>query len=344
MDLGDAPDSTNNFGIPMTAYPGIQANYPTVYMTGSPPYGPIHWYPDAVAYLGNGVSLEAEADIGPDSDGQNNIEPNYNISDLANLDHSDDGVLNMPLYMSHHPGNTFYYNVTVVTPDVPLYVNAWFDWNGDGDWDDVLDWCDRPAPEWIVQNQTLSFDTPDVYKVKSSPFTAWEPREPNETDPDSLWMRITLSEQPWTGTGVAGSGPANGYLFGETEDYNFEPLFPVYCFGLASPDLCDWIEVGCPICWCYPRQCHGDADGLPYAKVNYYVSLPDLTILKNAWNKTAEQLTIFEACADFDRKPYGKKNYRVSIPDLQILKSNWNIPDGPDPNCSPGNVTPLFRE
>jgi hypothetical protein len=51
-DLGDAPDSTNNFGRQMSAYPSshtglpysIQANFPTVYDDGSGtgPYGPAH--------------------------------------------------------------------------------------------------------------------------------------------------------------------------------------------------------------------------------------------------------------------------------------------------------------
>ena len=47
-DLGDAPDSSNNYGVTMTAYPaggplGVPARFPTVYKTGSQPYGPIHW-------------------------------------------------------------------------------------------------------------------------------------------------------------------------------------------------------------------------------------------------------------------------------------------------------------
>jgi hypothetical protein len=42
-------------------------------------------------------------------------------------------------------------------------------------------------------------------------------------------MRISLSEQPWLGgsapgsRGNGGSGPQEGYEFGETEDYYFTP-------------------------------------------------------------------------------------------------------------------------
>jgi hypothetical protein len=58
-DLGDAPDSTNNYFLPMEAYPGIEANYPTVFNDGSGlgPYGPLHQKPQTVAYLGSASRL-----------------------------------------------------------------------------------------------------------------------------------------------------------------------------------------------------------------------------------------------------------------------------------------------
>jgi len=344
MDLGDAPDSTNNFGVEMFAYyspyPHAKANYPTVYMTGSPPYGPIHWQPHAVAYLGNSVSLEAEADIGLDSDGQNNIDPNNNVS---NQDNADDGVLYMPLIMSHYPGQTFSFQVTVVTPNVPMYVNTWFDWNGDGDWEDVLDWCGYPAPEWAVQNQTLVFNTPGVYTVRSSPFRPWEPFEPNESFSGDIWMRITLSEQPWTGSGVAGSGPAGGYQFGETEDYYFKPSFPMYCINLAHPLFCEWYKVESPACWCCPRQCHGDADckkhGNPLGG-HYWVGPPDLNILIDAWKildpPKGPGLSGNQICADFDHARQGSAlagYMRVGTNDLNALAAYWIIKEPP---CGPG--------
>jgi len=113
----------------------------------------------------------------------------------------------------------------------------------------------------------------------------------------------------------------------------------VECYsGMADYD--QWVLVGKPICWCYPRQCLGDADGLPYGKNNYWVATPDLTILKSAWGKTAAQLTGNEACADFDHLPYGKNLYRVSTPDLIIMKNNWGIANGPAGTCLPGNEAP----
>ncbi|MCK5000187.1 MAG: hypothetical protein KAS23_11650, partial [Anaerohalosphaera sp.] len=93
-DLGDAPDSSNNFGVAMTAYPsGVQAMYPTVYGAGSPPFGPIHWMPTARAHLGRNVTGEREADIMFDMDPTNNIIP---PKDIPDKDLADDGVLGLP--------------------------------------------------------------------------------------------------------------------------------------------------------------------------------------------------------------------------------------------------------
>jgi hypothetical protein len=107
--------------------------------------------------------------------------------------------------------------------------------------------------------------------------------------------------------------------------------------GMA--DYAQWELVGKPECWCWARQCLGDADGLPDGKSNFYVSTPDLTILKSYW-QIQDGPVGQGACADFDHLPDGKSNFRVSTPDLTILKSYWQIQDGPDGTCLPGNVEP----
>ena len=80
-DLGDAPDSTNHFGANMAAYPGVQANFPTVFdvATGAD-QGPLHRNPHPF-HLGQQFSIEAEADVGPDQDGVRNIVPPANNPD-----------------------------------------------------------------------------------------------------------------------------------------------------------------------------------------------------------------------------------------------------------------------
>jgi len=123
------------------------------------------------------------------------------------------------------------------------------------------------------------------------------------------------------------------------EDYmtdSTEWTLEVECFPDSHPDYDEWVYVGRPDCWCYPRQCHGDADGQYEGKDKYWVSTNDLDILLAAWNKPLEQLSGNEICADFDHAAQGKQNYRVSTNDLDILVANWQIPDGPDPDCFEG--------
>jgi hypothetical protein len=238
-DLGDAPDSTNNNNRHMNAYPSghtglsysVKANFPTVYDDGSGtgPYGPVHLNDDLVAYLGTSITKETEADTGPDEDPSNNIITSPGTT--ANRDNGDDAIdLKVPLNLPNCCWTTLEYKVTVVDPSVDLWVNIWCDWNRDGDWDDVVECPEGPAPEWAVQNQFL-FNLPaGPHTITSPAFLPWHP-----DDIEHIWIRITLSEQPWkTGSnpgelGNAGSGPQGKYLIGETEDYYIIPEKPLCC-------------------------------------------------------------------------------------------------------------------
>ncbi|MFC1781669.1 GEVED domain-containing protein, partial [Planctomycetota bacterium] len=224
-DLGDAPDSTNNHSRTMTTYStSVQANFPTVFTDGraAGPYGPFHNSPRSVAYLGNTVTLELEADTGQDQDSVNNIAP---LTNRSNQDAGDDGVTT-PVNMPHGKWTTLDYRVNVVTPNTNLYVNVWCDWNRDGDWND--DTTTNPTmtsskgmiSEWAVKNQLL-FNLPGgIYQLTTPAFLAWHPK----SAATNLWMRISITTVPWTGgTGAGGSGPQAGYQYGETEDYLFEP-------------------------------------------------------------------------------------------------------------------------
>ncbi len=234
-DLGDAPDSTNSFGIPMTAYSSVgpldvvvKANYPTVYEIGSPSHGPIHFNPVLIAHLGKGLTREYEADYGYDQDPLNNLIP---PKDRANLDKADDGV-RLPVNLPHHYWTDFDYIVRVYYPMRKLYVNAWFDFNRDGDWDDIIPFSNDNrvrANEWAVRNQLLAGLVPGVHTITSSPFMSWQPDFAAEQMPE-IWMRIMITEKPWepqisadNAEGYGGSGPKEGYWIGETEDYFFVP-------------------------------------------------------------------------------------------------------------------------
>lgn len=228
-DLGDAPSSLNNFSLPMTAYPlggpaGVIANFPTAIVFPGPlrPVGPIHMMPTNVAYLGANVTFESNADIGPDQDLINNIAP---ALDKPDLDAADDGVM-LPLTLPHCRNTVLNYFVTITSlppPGANLFVNVWFDWNRDGDWNDSLVCPDGVnVPEWAVANQPVPVPPgpyPMTIPMTSPPFRASHPAMTNQP----IWMRIILAEQPWPPAGGAapagGEGPINGYLYGETEDY-----------------------------------------------------------------------------------------------------------------------------
>jgi hypothetical protein len=226
-DLGDAPDSSNTIpGANMQAYPGVPANFPTVYQAGSPPYGPLHRQPLALYFLGQWVSLETEADVGLDADGMNNLDP---LNDAADRDGGDDG-LRLPLVLPACQMTTVDYVVTATSPQpTRAYVNIWCDWNRDGDWDDVMLCPDgAQAPEWAVQNQVISIPAAGTYPFTSPAFRCWHPTKEGA---EPLWVRITLAERehlptvlvPGTPAGVEGAGPMEGYQYGETEDYLVQP-------------------------------------------------------------------------------------------------------------------------
>ena len=256
-DLGDAPDSTNHHGVSMSAYPGVypgvQAYFPTVYTDTTPlePHGPMHRQAGSLATgpvdscLGVRVSAEGEADRWFDEDGgtggaSHNISPTIDApnGEGSFFSPSDDGTW-ISSVLTHCVSTTLNYQLTLVTGAVGThYVNVWFDWNRDGDWGDVLT-CTAPgdAPEWAVQNQVVSYSSAGFYGMTTPAFLPYQPADPY----DPTWMRITLSEQPAPTdplTGRAdGRGPAEGYEYGETEDY-YVWYPPMASFQVATTTTC----------------------------------------------------------------------------------------------------------
>lgn len=231
FDLGDAPDSTNSHNMQMWTYPsGTLASFPTVYQMGSPPHGPIHYQPQADAFLGQTVTGEHEADTGFDMDPTNNIIPPNNAADL---DWADDGLLGLPLKMPNCKQTQFQYIVTNNIAGSAKYFNAWADFNRDGDWDDVhtctlSDGTTVNVPEYIVVDQDLSTLPVGVNTVTSPLFYSWHQTNAAGTI-EPIWVRLTLAESKWVGSGSGGSGPATGNQYGETEDYYFVPVVPPAC-------------------------------------------------------------------------------------------------------------------
>lgn len=153
------------------------------------------------------------------------------------------------------------------------------------------------------------------------------------TNPD---VAATVDLAQATGIAVSGGG---------------SDLLPV-----SHPDYATWVALGRPTCWAYPRQCHGDADGLKGGSSGtgfYYVGPADLNVLVAAWQVKEPPfgpgIAAIEngICADFARDQAGSEAagiYRVGPTDLNRLVANWLVkeaPAGPGvPGDCGGNVNP----
>lgn len=234
-DLGDAPDSTNHYGVAMTAYPAaapVNARYPTVFGVQAPERGPAHRKPRPL-HLGPRVSYEQEADVGWDMDGVHNIEP---ATDKPDQDRWDDGIdltkvsfqhcqyARIPIIVSIDPGVVAQLGQT----QGQAYLNLWLDSDRDGDWADNYD-C--PGVGGVVEH--IVIDHPVnvaalgpglhiVYVTTNKP--VWWPISEEDTP---AWMRVTLSDRKSNKTlGLNSYGDGRGYgipfILGETEDYFYQ--------------------------------------------------------------------------------------------------------------------------
>ena len=210
-DVGDAPDSSNSRGAPMTAYPGVPAQFPSVIGPGSPPPGPLHRNAPLLFCLGSRVTAESEADSGLDADGVNNLDPS---ADRADLDGADDGLLPTGA-LTHCTAVTLRFNVTAwAGAPQEVFLNVWADWDHNGRWGGVQQCPAGNAPEWAVRNQVVPLLAPGLYTLTTTAFVAYNPYPEKP-----MWLRLTLSNFAAPDTSDDGSGPPGGYCYGETEDY-----------------------------------------------------------------------------------------------------------------------------
>jgi hypothetical protein len=224
-DYGDAPDTTNHHGHAMYAYPGftIPANYPTVYDPNSPgPQGPWHRNPGIRSWLGTtGVNKEGNADQGPDPDGATNIVPAPDHHGLADQDRREAHTLATGEVDLPQCGSTSFSYIVTGAPAAPGhydYVNVWFDWNRDGDWEDTFECEDGfPVFEWTVQNQVVSV-APGANTIFTPAFFSLHAGEP-----EHLWMRISVAEAQAPQSSNDGSGIPGGYNTGEVTDILLMP-------------------------------------------------------------------------------------------------------------------------
>jgi len=110
----------------------------------------------------------------------------------------------------------------------------------------------------------------------------------------------------------------------------------------TGPDYVEWVNVGKPDCWCFPRQCHGDTDGSTeqLGKAIFSIGFNDLTKLINCWQDPQFPPPEIDCrCADFSHstEAIGKLTYRVGFEDLSIFVLNWQDSLGTPPDCLTDN-------
>jgi len=115
----------------------------------------------------------------------------------------------------------------------------------------------------------------------------------------------------------------------------FKVAGAVDCLDAGDPGYAQWLTIGKPNCWCYPRQCHGDAEGKSQGSTKtgiYWVGENDLNIFSVAWKvleppKGSGIASVANGiCADFARDQQGSTKtgiYRVGENDLTQFSTWW---------------------
>jgi len=177
---------------------------------------------------------------------------------------------------------------------------------------------------------------------------------------EQMQTESTFTYAGWDFVCEMENGTDEIWMINEGVDYP-KLVWDVGCFPGGHEDYDEWLAVGKPLCWCCPRQCHGDIDDQREGSAKsgyYYVHYKDLSLLLSTWNIMEPNCgdpypggpgIVWpdpNICADFDHKAEGDTKtgyYRVHYNDLAVLLSSWNIlepaappiPSGPgiEPNC-----------
>jgi len=91
----------------------------------------------------------------------------------------------------------------------------------------------------------------------------------------------------------------------------------------------NWLYWDKPDCWCYQRQCRGDADGQKQGL--FWVSINDSNKVQECINKLEANLPDGCECADFDHHKQGL--FWVSLNDLAIIQQYINKLEEDVPTC-----------
>jgi hypothetical protein len=121
------------------------------------------------------------------------------------------------------------------------------------------------------------------------------------------------------------------------------------CLPSGALGYADWVTLGRPNCWCYPRQCHGDADGKKQGNTItgiYWVGENDLNIFSAAYKKLEPPKgsgigsVPNGICADFARDKQGNTItgiYRVGENDLNRFTAYYKKLEPPKGSGTPAD-------
>jgi hypothetical protein len=230
-DYGDAPDATNSTEWSMNAYPwnahmeilgftqpaSIPANYPTVVDSATTtPQGPWHRSPAMRAWLGEGVTSEDMPQIFPS---ENTDIPDYGDG-WADQDVNDDSIGNTDtIFLPDCAETSFTFTASGAADagKTTNYLNVWFDFNRDGDFDDTTLLCRDTNNTLVSTPERAVANMPIMMKPGTHRFTTTSFRSSHPDYNQLIWMRMTLTASQISSPD--GSGPAGGYRYGETEDF-----------------------------------------------------------------------------------------------------------------------------
>ena len=103
-------------------------------------------------------------------------------------------------------------------------------------------------------------------------------------DPALDWADETTPNGHWLNMGAYGSTVQASRSQCLTPLTAIHP--PTHITSPGSNYYQEWVDVGRPDCWCYPRQCHGDIDGRTQGDQwagYWYVGTDDLNVLQAVW-------------------------------------------------------------
>jgi len=154
----------------------------------------------------------------------------------------------------------------------------------------------------------------------------------------ALGLTVTEANVAPTAAGqlrtIIAQSPTGGTVVAPGSNVNISAVSYPIKDAAPSSLYANWVTLGRPQCWAYPRQCHGDADGKK--QLSYWTASNDLTILRGAYNKVITAMPTGGICVDATHSK--QLSYWVGSNDLTILRAYYNKVKAINTVCGLGGV------